>query len=98
MENSNPKQRPIVVSSFSKELLPIVFGALLGALTNQIFFKDNKDYEVKSELKKDLLKEQFQYLNRILLFTRRYEITTQIITTSPYQIIRTLEKLSLIHI
>jgi len=63
------------VSSFSKELLLIIFGVLIGILGNQVFFRGNTDYAMKVELQKELLKEQYQYLNRILLFTNRYEIT-----------------------
>lgn len=70
----------IRVSSLLKELFFMVIGALIGVLANQIFFKENKDYEMKVELKRDLLKEQYQYLNRILQFTRKYELTTTIYT------------------
>lgn len=91
-KDSKKDTKPIEVSSFSKELLLIVFGALIGALGNQVFFKGNKDYEMKVELQKDLLKEQYQYLNRILLFTHRYEITTAIYYTQPLQIKTYIEK------
>lgn len=90
-ENSKDT-KPIEVSSFSKELLLIVFGALIGVLINQVFFRENKDYEMKVELQRDLLKEQYQYLNRILQFTHRYEITTAVYYTKPMQILRYIEK------
>lgn len=84
--------KSIEVSSFSKELLLIVFGALIGILANQVFFRENKDYEMKVELQRDLLKEQYQYLNRILQFTHRYEIATTLYCAQPIQILTYLEK------
>ena len=90
-ENSK-ETKSIEVSSFSKELLLIVFGALIGVLANQVFFRENKAYEMKVELQRDLLKEQYQYLNRILQFTHRYEITTTLYYTQPLQILRYIEQ------
>ncbi|WP_213188543.1 hypothetical protein [Cloacibacterium caeni] len=88
IENTSKK---IEISSFSKELLLIIFGALIGILVNQIFFKQNKDYEMKVELQKDLLKEQYQYLNRILQFTHKYEITEVIEYIQPIKVIQTID-------
>ncbi|MFI5218746.1 MAG: hypothetical protein ACHQNT_04590 [Bacteroidia bacterium] len=92
IKDNKKESKPIVVSSFSKELLLIVFGVLIGILGNQVFFKENKDYEMKTELQKDLLKEQYQFLNRILLFTHRYEISTAIYYTQPVYIRTFMEK------
>lgn len=90
-ENSK-ESKPIEASSFSKELLLIVFGALIGVLANQVFYRENKDYEMKVELQRDLLKEQYQYLNRILQFTHRYEIITTWYYTQPVQILKYVEQ------
>ena len=89
--NIKNNSKKIEISSFSKELLLIIFGALIGILVNQIFFKQNKDYEMKVELQKDLLKEQYQYLNRILQFTHKYEITEVIEYTQPIKVIQTID-------
>lgn len=90
-KDDSKSSKPIEVSSFAKELLLILFGALIGALANQVFFKDNKDYEMKAELQKDLLKEQYQYLNRILQFTHRYEISTTLYYTQFIEIKKYIE-------
>lgn len=89
---TDKKPKNVEISSFSKELLLIIFGALIGILANQVFFKANKDYEMKVELQKELLEEQYQYLNRILQFTHRYEITTVITYTQPIKVIEYIDK------
>lgn len=81
----NEKQK-FEISDLPKKLLLIAFGTLIGIIGNQVFFRVNKSYEMKVELKKDLLKTQYQFLNRILLFTYRNEITNKTVTASLCQI------------
>ena len=57
-----------------KGFLLLAFGTLLGIFGNQFFFKRNKEYEVKTELSKNLYYEQYQIINRILDFARVYSI------------------------
>ncbi|MEI8224458.1 MAG: hypothetical protein WCG82_00855 [Bacteroidota bacterium] len=73
--------KEIKINDFVLKFLLVLLGTIIGILGNQLFFKGNKDYEMKMVLEKDLLKEQYQYLNRILLFTYNFELTNTIYHT-----------------
>lgn len=81
---SNEKKK-FQVSGLPKDLLLIAFGTLIGIGGNQLFFRSNKDYEMKAELQKNLIYEQYQFLNRILDFTSRYEIASMVYKTKQKQ-------------
>jgi len=56
----------------STTILLMIISGLVGAFANQLFHDRNKKVDSKTELQKDLLKEQFTKLNRILNFAYRY--------------------------
>jgi hypothetical protein len=57
-------------------VITAVSTCLITIFGQQLFHNSNKEFDTKVELKNDLIKEQFEYLNKMLNFSYRYDITT----------------------
>lgn len=55
------------------QIIIVLITAIVTTLANQMFFIENKQEEAKIDLNKDLIKEQYEKLNRILNFSYRYK-------------------------
>ena len=57
-------------------LITSVVSCFITILAQQLFHDSNKEFEAKVELRNELIKEQYEHLNKILNFSYRYHIST----------------------
>jgi hypothetical protein len=73
-KTDSTKKKTFDVKVVLKDLLILVLGGVITLMVQQIFFKRNKEFEIKAELSKSLYYEQYQIINRILDFADMYSI------------------------
>jgi hypothetical protein len=56
-----------------KDILLVLVGGLVGVISNQFFYHQNRIFDADLELRKEIVKMQYPYLNRILNFSNKYK-------------------------
>jgi hypothetical protein len=75
-----------------KDVFLVLAGGLCGVFGNQYFYAQNRQTDADIELKKELIKAQYPYLNNIIHFTFKYAVTEKSTTRFTYDVRYVQEK------